>query len=512
MAGIWYRTGSVAVTQSSKKITGTGTSWLTALNRPSKGNVFYGPDGKAYEIDYISSETEMYLVDIYTGANASSQSYKIDVRGGTVPELSRQLSEHYAYMQGIIDSLQSIVSGSGDVTITGPSGQTVTVPALANMLSKSGNLAGLADKRSSRVNLGLTAGPGVSADEDINLPSRLMRWMNYGTGHTIFDASSGISPSGGAIDRSNAHVPWAPDKPSLMGWNGLDTYGVRVDSARVADSVANLATAQIQPRSRTVTTGEAPHWYLLGRFAPSSFDTSGTLHVRGYVGPWTGEKWHIDLTFKNREGVSVSGYGTGLIDIRVQDLGLGFHEVWVYMPTYYVAELEVFAAGGGLTGWLFGDVVTDMPNGTTVWAGSQSMPVMLTSKDRASGTFAPTLFGSSAAGAPVYTNQSGGFYRNGKNVTFTLTVAVSSLVGADGTLLIGGMPFINGSGTDSAVSISAYNGLAPSVSIIGAAVRAGQSDIHLTKKNGSSSDAVTVLCSDFPSGRIIQIAGSYIIA
>lgn len=155
MAGLWYRTGSVAVTQSSKKITGTGTSWLTALNRPSKGNVFYGPDGKAYEIDYISSETELNLVDAYTGANASSQSYKIDVRGGTVPELSRQLSEHYAYMQGIIDSLQSIVSGSGDVTITGPSGQTVTVPALANMLSKSGNLAGLADKQAALGNLGL---------------------------------------------------------------------------------------------------------------------------------------------------------------------------------------------------------------------------------------------------------------------------------------------------------------------------------------------------------------------
>src|SRR5574343_169937 len=110
MAGLWYRTGSVAVTQSSKKITGTGTSWLTALNRPSKGNVFYGPDGKAYEIDYISSETELYLVDAYAGAAATGQSYKIDVRGGTVPELSRQLSEHYAYMQGIIDSLQSIVS------------------------------------------------------------------------------------------------------------------------------------------------------------------------------------------------------------------------------------------------------------------------------------------------------------------------------------------------------------------------------------------------------------------
>ena len=156
MAGLWYRTGSVAVTQSSKKITGTGTSWLTALNRPSKGNTFYGPDGQAYEIDYISSETELYLVDAYAGAAATGQSYKIDVRGGTVPELSRQLSEHYAYMQGIIDALQSIVYGSGDVTITGPSGQTVTVPALSNMFGTSGNLAGLADPGTALSNLGVS--------------------------------------------------------------------------------------------------------------------------------------------------------------------------------------------------------------------------------------------------------------------------------------------------------------------------------------------------------------------
>ena len=118
--------------------------------------MFYGPDGKAYEIDYVTAETEMYLVDAYVGANASAQSYKIDVRGGTVPELSRQLSEHYAYMQGIIDALQSIVSGSGDVTITGPSGQTVTVPALANMLSKSGNLEGLAAPGTALSNLGVS--------------------------------------------------------------------------------------------------------------------------------------------------------------------------------------------------------------------------------------------------------------------------------------------------------------------------------------------------------------------
>jgi hypothetical protein len=64
-------------------------------------------------------------------------------------------------------------------------------------------------------------------------------WKHYGGGHTIFDASAGTSPSGTAVDRANAQTPWTSTYPTLMGWNGGQTYGVRVDSARVADQ-ANL--------------------------------------------------------------------------------------------------------------------------------------------------------------------------------------------------------------------------------------------------------------------------------
>jgi hypothetical protein len=60
-------------------------------------------------------------------------------------------------------------------------------------------------------------------------------WRNYGNGHTVFDASASLSPSGTSVNNTNAQVPWAGTYPTLMGWNGANTYGVRVDSARVAD-------------------------------------------------------------------------------------------------------------------------------------------------------------------------------------------------------------------------------------------------------------------------------------
>jgi hypothetical protein len=78
----------------------------------------------------------------------------------------------------------------------------------------------------------------------INNVVGLMAWKNYGNAHVIFDASASNSPSGGAVDRTNAAVAWSASYPTLMGWNGSTTYGVRVDSARVSDNTSgNAATA-----------------------------------------------------------------------------------------------------------------------------------------------------------------------------------------------------------------------------------------------------------------------------
>lgn len=62
-----------------------------------------------------------------------------------------------------------------------------------------------------------------------------LAWKNYGNGHTIFDASAGTSPDGTAVDKANSAIQWSATYPTLMGWNGSATYGVRVDAARLAD-------------------------------------------------------------------------------------------------------------------------------------------------------------------------------------------------------------------------------------------------------------------------------------
>jgi len=70
-----------------------------------------------------------------------------------------------------------------------------------------------------------------------------LMWKNYGNNHTIFDASQGTSPDGGSVNNTNSAAAWTGTYPTLMGWNGSTTFGVRVDSARLADTATTATTA-----------------------------------------------------------------------------------------------------------------------------------------------------------------------------------------------------------------------------------------------------------------------------
>jgi len=88
-----------------------------------------------------------------------------------------------------------------------------------------------------------------------------LAWQKNGNNSTIFDASNSLSPSGGAVDNTNATVQWTAGSPVLMGWNGTSTYGVRVDSARSADVLNNsyisASSQTLKSGARTILSGES---------------------------------------------------------------------------------------------------------------------------------------------------------------------------------------------------------------------------------------------------------------
>lgn len=95
----------------------------------------------------------------------------------------------------------------------------------------------------------------------------MLAWKYFGNNYTIFDASAGTSPSGGVISSTNSENIWVPNYPTLMGWDGSSTYGVRVDSAKRVDSFSVIGTG-----SWTTSPGLA---------APGAESSNNTVTITG---------------------------------------------------------------------------------------------------------------------------------------------------------------------------------------------------------------------------------------
>jgi hypothetical protein len=86
--------------------------------------------------------------------------------------------------------------------------------------------------------------------------ANMLGWKAFGNNHVIFDASAGTAPNGATVNKTNSTSVWQSTFPTLMGWNGSVTYGVRVDSARLADTATAAGSATNQSGgSVSATTG-----------------------------------------------------------------------------------------------------------------------------------------------------------------------------------------------------------------------------------------------------------------
>lgn len=77
----WYKKGLVSIIQGSKKVTGTGTEWLTGGIK--QGDVFL-VEGQIYEIDKVAGSSTIHLVNAYSGETVASADYMIIPRAKAV--------------------------------------------------------------------------------------------------------------------------------------------------------------------------------------------------------------------------------------------------------------------------------------------------------------------------------------------------------------------------------------------------------------------------------------------
>nr|NMN90988.1 hypothetical protein [Brenneria salicis ATCC 15712 = DSM 30166]RBP66482.1 hypothetical protein DES54_1039 [Brenneria salicis ATCC 15712 = DSM 30166] len=127
----WYRTGTIAATNGSKIITGAGTQFLNPLNGVSAGRMLLLPGAgtvQIYEIASVQSNTQLTLVDNYTGTTGAGKLYAIPTSPTvSIEQFAHDFAETLAYYQQQLAGWQAILTGTGDVTLTTPDGQSVTV-------------------------------------------------------------------------------------------------------------------------------------------------------------------------------------------------------------------------------------------------------------------------------------------------------------------------------------------------------------------------------------------------
>lgn len=164
--------GTIALTNNSATVTGTGTSFTTE----SKVNDFLVSTvgGLAYTLGVksIESNTSLTLMEKYTGPSATGQSWT-PVPYGTMAAITAQLASQVTYaIRGFnLDKAnwQQIFTGNGTVTVTLPDGTSWQGPAwggiastlnskanTSDVLLKTDNLASLQNKVASMSNLGYT--------------------------------------------------------------------------------------------------------------------------------------------------------------------------------------------------------------------------------------------------------------------------------------------------------------------------------------------------------------------
>ncbi|MCW2476304.1 pyocin knob domain-containing protein [Candidatus Symbiopectobacterium sp. NZEC151] len=89
---------------------------------PSAGTV------QIYEIESVQSDTQLTLASVFTGTTGTGKAYAIPTSPAvSIEQFAHEFASTLAYYQQQLSGWQQILTGTGNVTLTSPDGQTVTV-------------------------------------------------------------------------------------------------------------------------------------------------------------------------------------------------------------------------------------------------------------------------------------------------------------------------------------------------------------------------------------------------
>ena len=315
-----------------------GTGSITG-STDFRAPIFYDSDNTAYYTDPASTSvvnTVQYGINYTSGGGGG----RIIPSTGSPYSLRQEFgSDNSGWRYGIAKNvsgtvtIQFYVEDSGTVAATGD--------FRAPIFYDSNNTAYYVDPASTSNLVGLTVANTItgnaatatnlstvrtnwSTNGTITAVVGQLAWKNYGNNHTIFDASQSTSPDGGAVNNTNAAVAWAGTYPTLMGWNGATTYGVRVDSARVADSAS-----AVDFNNLTNKTGGTGTYTTSGDFrAPIFYDSNNTAYYVDGGGVSSLYQINTGIGINLTGGLALNGSGATLANSIGARLGENYGPLW----------------------------------------------------------------------------------------------------------------------------------------------------------------------------------------
>jgi hypothetical protein len=310
----------------------------------------------------------------------------------------------------------SLTIGSTNIAL-GATATTLAGLTSVSATTFTGALSGNATSASSVTFAGVTSKPDRSqwpSTSSLDFVSGQLAWKNYGAGHAIFDASAGTNPIGGAINATNSDNPWSSSYPTLMGFNGVSTYGVRVDSSRVAGSAGTAGT---------VTTAAQPAITSVGIL--TGLTVNGTISATG-----AGNDYNVGGVMLNGNGAANTVFPT-----------LGFHQPGLYASSIQLrggADFRFY--GQGATGYAnitaatitgSGAGLTNVPNSafvnSSLTVGSTNIALGATATTLAGLTSVTSTTFVGALSGNATTATTAGTVTNAAQLTITSVGTLSSL-------------------------------------------------------------------------------------
>jgi hypothetical protein len=236
-----YSTGTVAVTNGSKTVTGTGTLWLANVDAGMLVRV--AATGRYYRVASVTSDTVLVLAEFYEGSTATGQTYAATRLGAAATGGVASASLYCA----VADKL---VSASGN-RITVSAGLSTAAATLGNWQAHSYPVNDYHD---------LPAGANVVALEALS--NRVLAFTTQGV-YVISNLGVAIVDTAGNPQRSVQLV-----HPDLEAWgpNGITAWGgglvvAATDGVWLVDGVSSpvLLSRSVQPYYQAfVRTGYRP--------------------------------------------------------------------------------------------------------------------------------------------------------------------------------------------------------------------------------------------------------------